>query len=1062
MKSKSASARLPAKLVSPDTGRAVPRTRLFNLIDAQPTAGIWIHGPPGSGKTTLAASYLHTKNFRPIWYQMDVDDAEPSTFFHFLAIAFAAAIPTRHKLPVVDIESRGDWVGFARRFFRALVPGLNERDVVVFENIHETNGALDDVLAAMAVEAGTQQRVIFTSHHRPPAPFVDLLVKRQIVELDADTLRFNLAETGALISAIAHPSAAPEDIERLNTLTDGWAAGIVLLGTQPLSELGVSAERPESRARLAEYFSHVVIGKMTPETRNVLAACAFIPHFNADLASAASGDPRAGEILETLQRNGHFVERRMTDTGTVFRCHNLLAEALRDRIGAKGSKAHQLGLAHAGNLLANYGRIEEAIPLLLEAGDHNRAADHILQVVETVLAEGRLEQLVNWISTLAKSTREELPWLNYWLGQSLAPTDETAARDVLANAYLLFQKNSDQLGCVLSSAALVTGIESGWQSFEGFDQWITALYEHWSSDIVFPTSESELRAISGLLVANSSREMPAGLNTDFSARVVALIPQVRDANAQLLAAEVTVNSFLYAGEHERALFFENLVKHEVSIDRASPSRRANWHWTLSIMHVVAAHSLLRPELMESGRKHGISASHIAEIHTLIFMKISIAHAEADRFIQTRNATDLKRTLDKVEALIRPNRIRQMVWHLNRRAQLALLCSEPQAAWIAISRVFELTREAHFPDAYVAPYFGTAGNVLAQLGRYDEAINYVAQSSRMSRIGAQKSNNMSLLFFAALKAIDGNDDCDRTPVAAFLRAMREQQMLEFGRVMGRLLTRLCAIALAKGIESEFIRSFILHRKFLPPTNAPASWPWPLRIEALGDFKVVVADRLLGFEGKGQKKPLELLKFIVCSQASAHDNMGPSVKRVIDELWPDMDAKDPQGSFEIALHRLRKLIGVENIIVLSDGRVSLNSELAWCDVTAFETSARSERFDEVLRATALYTGPLLGSSTHVWAAAPRERLAAKFAALVDRCAQQMESDGDYSAAITLYERALQQDNLIEAFYRGQMRCYKARGEVNEAKRVYRRCKELLSIVLGAKPTAETEALNARIAC
>lgn len=1061
MKNKSPGARLPAKLVSPDTGPAVLRTRLFGLIDAQPTASIWIHGPPGSGKTTLTTSYLRAGNFRPIWYQIDADDAERSTFFHFLAIAIAAAIPARHKLPVVDIESRQDWAGFARRFFRALSPGLSARDVIVFENIHEANGALDDLLASLALEAGTQQRIIFTSHHRPPPFFVDLLVKRQLVELNADALRFDLAETGALIKAIAHHSAAPEDIERLNALTDGWAAGIVLLGSQPLSELGVSAQQPESRFRLFEYFSHVVIGKMPAETRDVIAACAFLPDFSADLAGSASGNPRAGELLENLQRNGHFIERRMTGSGTVFRCHNLLAEALRDRIGAKGSQARQLRLAHAGKLLANCGRIEEAIPLLLEAGDHNRAADHILQIVETILAEGRLEQLVNWISTLAKATREELPWLNYWLGLSLAPTDETAARDVLSNAYLLFERNSDQLGCVLSSASLVTGIDFGWQSFEGFEQWITALYEHWSSDIEFPTCESELRAISGLFVAKAYREMPKGLKADLPARATALIPQVRDANAQLLTAKVAVDSLMHAGEYERALFFENLIKQEVAIDRASPSRGANWHWVLSILHIAAANKLLRPELMESGRRHGISASRIAETHALNFMKISIAHIEADRYIQTRDTDSLKRVLDEVETIIQPSRIRQMVWHLNRRAQLALLTGEPQAAWIAISRVFELAREAYFPDAYVAPYFGTAGNALAQLGRYDDAITYATRWGSMSGIAAQKSSKMSVLFFAALKAIDGNGDWDHTAVVTFLRVMREQQMLEFGRVMGRLLTRLCATALAKDIESEFVRSFILHRKFLPPVDAPASWPWPLRIEALGDFKVVVADKLLAFEGKGQKKPLELLKFIVCSQASAHDNTGPSVQRVIDELWSDTEAKDPQGSFEIALHRLRKLIGVENIIVLTDGRVSLNSELVWCDVAAFEIAARSERFGDVLRATVLYAGPLLGSSTHVWAAVPRERLAAKFSALVDRCARQMESDGDYLAAIALYERALQQDNLVEAFYRGQMRCYEACGEITEARRVYRRCKELLSIVLGAKPAAETEALNARIA-
>jgi LuxR family maltose regulon positive regulatory protein len=41
-----------------------------------------------------------------------------------------------------------------------------------------------------------------------------------------------------------------------------------------------------------------------------------------------------------------------------------------------------------------------------------------------------------------------------------------------------------------------------------------------------------------------------------------------------------------------------------------------------------------------------------------------------------------------------------------------------------------------------------------------------------------------------------------------------------------------------------------------------------------------------------------------------------------------------------------------------------------------------------------------------------------------------------------------------------CHLARGEQAQALKAYRRCRELLSIVLGLKPSARTEALMARI--
>ena len=65
-----------------------------------------------------------------------------------------------------------------------------------------------------------------------------------------------------------------------------------------------------------------------------------------------------------------------------------------------------------------------------------------------------------------------------------------------------------------------------------------------------------------------------------------------------------------------------------------------------------------------------------------------------------------------------------------------------------------------------------------------------------------------------------------------------------------------------------------------------------------------------------------------------------------------------------------------------------------------------------------------------------------------------------AIDVYRRGLESDNLAESFYRGVMRALAATGDKAEALNAFRRCRELLSIVLGVKPSAETERLYREI--
>jgi DNA-binding SARP family transcriptional activator len=179
-----------------------------------------------------------------------------------------------------------------------------------------------------------------------------------------------------------------------------------------------------------------------------------------------------------------------------------------------------------------------------------------------------------------------------------------------------------------------------------------------------------------------------------------------------------------------------------------------------------------------------------------------------------------------------------------------------------------------------------------------------------------------------------------------------------------------------------------------------------------------------------------------------------------LWPDAEGDVAKTSFDSNLYRLRKLLDVEGALALADGKLSLNPAMVWVDAWAFEAALDAEP-PRVAAALALYRGHFLGlDAAAPWMLPLRDRLQARLARGVLAEGQRLEAAGNYAGARTLYQRALELDNLAEAIYRRLMVCQRELGDPAGALTTYRRCRELLSIVLGRKPAPETEAVRASL--
>ncbi len=117
----------------------------------------------------------------------------------------------------------------------------------------------------------------------------------------------------------------------------------------------------------------------------------------------------------------------------------------------------------------------------------------------------------------------------------------------------------------------------------------------------------------------------------------------------------------------------------------------------------------------------------------------------------------------------------------------------------------------------------------------------------------------------------------------------------------LITRLCVLALQYNIEPDYAKRLIRLYHLTPPESGEAleHWPYPLKIYTLGRFAIVVDDVTLAFEGRTQKKTLDLLKALI-----ACGGREVSEQRLCDALWPDAEADDARNNFKITLHRITR--------------------------------------------------------------------------------------------------------------------------------------------------------------
>ena len=1085
----------PAKLTPPASKGALPRERLFRLIEGSREKRIlWISGPAGSGKTTLAASYFDSTGPSCCWYQVDEGDADLATFFYYLGqLARHAAPRRRTPLPLLTPEHLQGLPVFARRFFKQLgerlqaTTGLrrvgdNGFKTIVFDNYQEVPA---DALFHQVVSTGLSSlpdgaRVIVLSRSEPPPAYVRLRAAGEMALLGWEDIRLTAEESDAIATLKSDKELDSRTLSLLRGVADGWVAGLVLLlESMRFEGFDARAAHGLPREEIFGYFAAELFERSSQDVRDFLLETAFLPRMSARMAEALTDNPKAGRIFADLNRKNYFIHRHPAQ-GQVFQYHLLFRDFLLEKAKETAAPDRLREIrGRAAKVLEENGYAEDAAGVFIEAGEWGDAVRVILTHAPALISQGRWQTLQGWIKAIPGMVTEQAPWLLYWMGVSMLPISPDASRDYFGRAFAQFRGGKDATGSYLALSGMLDAVALKADTYLEVDSLILLadeLLEEYGHQ--FPSPEIESRITASMLYVMVMKQADNPAWGYWESRALALPRDLEDKDTALRLLLVLAFHRIYVGELEKAeLILDGLNKQvgeghkrilaggyaPISVITLRVTQ-ACCHWLagdfdksrwavadgLEVLRSTGIH-LYEPAFYGYGASSALSNGEIDRAEEYLqsmhscFEKLPSAHGET-----------LYHLLMAWSSLLQGRFARASV-HADEAIKLRTAIGTPQ--------------EQPFPHLIKAM-------VMHELKEDEEASQHLREGRKaLSTIRLHQAEYMILLTEARIAFDRGDESSGKDLLRRAMALGREHGYANGFFWVNSTVAGLCVKALEAGIETDYVRGLIRKRNLVPdvPVQHLENWPWPLRIHTLGQFEIERDGEVVKFSGKVQQRPLFLLKALI-----AFGGREVKEEQLCDALWPDAEGDLAHRSFETTLYRLRQLLVKDRALVLSEGRLTLDRQACWVDAFALDqllTEAESlwetwrrgrpapqappapvEKAMQLTRkAISMYRGHFLDAdSEQLWILSLRERLRAKYTRGIESLGGYWETRGEWETAVKCYEKGLEVDDLAEEFYQHLMLCHQRLGRRARVLSVYHRCRAVLEARLGLEPSAETEAL------
>lgn len=359
--------------------------------------------PAGYGKTTLILEALGELKLPCAWITLDESDNDVNRFLSYLVHAFRAA-----GVPVGESAFHTA----AHQNLRALSTLMAEILEALAEFERELILVLDDYHVIREPQVGEAMRALLenqppnlrlavATREDPAFPLSRLRVSGRLTEIRMADLRFLPEEAEEYYLSVLGRELGGALCQRILRTTEGWAAGIQLMGLMLEGLDGDQAAEAVGRfggthRYIIDYLVEEVLRKQPQDLRGFLCRTSVLERMNAGLCQAVTGLKDSAALLARLQKANLFVSA-LDPSGEWYRYHPLFAEALRMELSPEEER---LLRERAAAWMMDAGHYHEAVAYAFQAKNDALALKLVEGCTERVFQDAQLHSFLRWLEML--------------------------------------------------------------------------------------------------------------------------------------------------------------------------------------------------------------------------------------------------------------------------------------------------------------------------------------------------------------------------------------------------------------------------------------------------------------------------------------------------------------------------------------------------------------------------------------------------------------------------------------------------------------------------------------